>query len=279
MAHLKHTLTADHTAVVTGAASGIGLRLSERLIEAGCRVALTDIHDAPLRERLATGEWPEDRVIVQALDVRDPQAWDDALERVTRAWGKLDLAFNVAGYLKPGYTHQFEAKEVHRHLDINTKGVIFGTRAAARVMTLQRSGHIVNIGSLASLAPVPGLSLYSASKFAVRGYSLAAAQELKPHGVSVSVVLPDAVQTPMLDLQVDYDEAAMTFSGNPNPLTPDDIVDAIFDHVLPGRPMELALPASRGVLARIANLMPDLSRILGPLLTRRGLAAQRTRRR
>ena len=75
------------------------------------------------------------------------------------------------------------------------------------------SGHIVNIASLASLVPSPGLALYSASKYAVRAFSLAAAEELREHGVAVTTVCPDAVRTAMLDKQLDYPEAALTFTA------------------------------------------------------------------
>ncbi len=142
------------------------------------------------------------------------------------------------------------------------KGTVLGTRAAARRMVPAGKGHIVNFGSLASLAPVPGLCLYTASKFAVRGFSLAAATELARHGVAVTLVMPDAVQTPMLDLQLEYEEAAMTFSGD-RPLTVEDIERVLVERVLPKRPMELTIPLSRGSLARFANAAPEMSRWLG----------------
>ena len=75
-------------------------------------------------------------------------------------------------------------EDVHRHFDVNVKGVIFGTRAAAARMIPQGHGHVVNIASMAALAPIPGLALYSASKYAVRAFSLAAAEELRAHGVA-----------------------------------------------------------------------------------------------
>jgi 3-oxoacyl-[acyl-carrier protein] reductase len=120
---------------------------------------------------------------------------------------------------------------------------------------------------------VPGVCLYSASKFAVRGFSLATAQELKPHNVFVSVVLPDAVQTPMLDLQVDFHEAALTFSGA-KALTVQDIENVLVNEVLPNKPLEVALPFARGAVARLADLMPGVASRLIPLLSKKGLKAQ-----
>ena len=109
----------------------------------------------------------------------------------------------MAGVLRVERVEDLQPESVALQLDVNTKGVILGTQAAAKVMVGQGRGHIINIASMAALAPVPGISVYSASKFAVRGFSLAAAQELEDRGVQVTVVCPDAVDTPMVDYQLD----------------------------------------------------------------------------
>jgi 3-oxoacyl-[acyl-carrier protein] reductase len=130
------------------------------------------------------------------------------------------------------------------------------------------------MASLAAHCPVPGLALYAASKFAVRGFSLAAALELRPRGVFVSIVCPDAVQTPMLDLQLEYPEAALSFSG-PRPLTVQEVTRVIVEKVLPNRPLEVLIPRSRGALARAVSVWPGLALRLAPSMLRRGAARQR----
>ncbi|MEM1350340.1 MAG: SDR family oxidoreductase [Myxococcota bacterium] len=260
--------------VLTGCASGIGLRMAKVLADAGHRLVVTDVQEDRLREVATSCAWPEEDVFVRKLDVRQPHAWDLLFGEALRHFGRVDVLMNIAGYLRPGYIHEIGVGDVDKHVDVNLKGVVFGTHAAARVMVDQGHGHIVNIGSLASLAPVPGLCLYSASKFAVRGFSLACAQELRPHGVHVSVVLPDAVKTPMLDLQLHYEEAAMTFSGD-EALTVDDVVSIVLERVLPQRPMEVMLPLGRGSLAKFANAFPEVAVALGPALTKKGLQRQK----
>lgn len=267
---------------LTGCASGIGRHLADVLVARGHSVFATDLDEPAMRahaERLAAaGEpgagWPADRVYIRQLDVRDDVAWARVFAEAVRTMGAVDVLINVAGYLLPGYVGDFDAASVHRHLDVNTKGVIFGTHTAARHMTERGRGHIVNIASLAALAPVPGISLYSASKYAVRAFSLAAGQELRPRGVDITVVCPDAVRTPMLDMQIGYREAALTFSGS-RFLTTGDVVDAIVERVLPRRPIELHLPRSRALLARLADLFPRTGLWLAPLLGRKGRARQR----
>jgi 3-oxoacyl-[acyl-carrier protein] reductase len=265
--------TATLRMVLTGCASGIGRHLAAALSDRGHRILATDLDDKALAAEAERRGWRSDRVLLHKLDVRSEADWDAAMDAATAAFGEIDVLLNIAGVLKPGYVHELVEKDIDLHLDVNVKGVVLGTRAAARRMIPARKGHIINFGSLASLVPVPGLSLYSASKFAVRGFSLAAAAELSRHGISVTVIMPDAVATPMLDLQVDYEEAAMTFSGD-RPLTVEEIEQLVVDKVLPERPLEMVIPPSRGALARLANAAPSLSKRLAPLFLKKGLRRQ-----
>lgn len=254
--------------LVTGTASGIGRHLTGELCRRGHRVMAADLKREDLERCAQTDVWPKENLLLEAFDVRDSAAWERALDRLTEAWGGVDVVMNVAGVIRPGWIHELSDDDIDFHLDINFKGVAKGTRAAARRMVEVGSGHIVNIASLASMAPVPGLGLYVASKYAVRGFSMAAAHELKDKGVWVSTVCPDAVQTPMLDLQVDYPEAAMTFTA-PRFLTPEDITQTLLK-VLARRPVLTSIPKSRAFLARIADLFPTVAGGLNRLLRKRG---------
>lgn len=259
--------------ILTGAASGIGRHLCGVLAGLGDKLLATDVNVEALRKAAADDRWPEAQVKWQGLDVRDRTQWKTVLDAAVAAFGRVDVLLNVAGYLKPGHCWDLENGDVDRHFDINVKGLAHGTSVVGGYFVQQKAGHVVNIGSLASLAAAPGLALYSASKFAVRGFSIACAQELEPHGVAVSLVMPDAVKTPMLDLQVDYPQAALTFSGD-KALTVEDISRVLVEHVLPERPLEVTVPLGRGVLARFADAMPGVAMKLAPMLTRKGLKAQ-----
>jgi 3-oxoacyl-[acyl-carrier protein] reductase len=271
--------------LATGAASGIGRALVGALAARGARGIAADL-DRPALERAAAADgWPAE-VLLQELDVRSAASWASALEAHERAFARLDCCFNVAGVLRPGHTPDLEDRDVELQIDVNFKGVVYGSRAAARRMIAQgpgaagRSGHIVNIASLAALAPIPGLTVYSATKYAVRAFSLAAAEELRPHGIAVTVVCPDAVKTPMLELQKSYEEAALTFTA-PRFLDPDEVVGLILGKVLEKRPLLVSLPKSRAFLARIADLFPALARPISGMLQKKGRqvqAALRTRR-
>src|SRR5262249_40428921 len=155
-------------------------------------------------------------VRLRRLDVRDVADWERAIDEAVAAFGRIDVAMNIAGYLMAGWAHEASPEIVDCHLDINVKGVIFGTQAAARQMLKQNkgqgSGHIINIASMSALAPIPGIAIYTASKYAVRAFSLAVAQELRPHNIYVTAINPDAVRTPLLTPQKDI-AAAVLFSS------------------------------------------------------------------
>jgi 3-oxoacyl-[acyl-carrier protein] reductase len=263
--------------LVTGCASGIGRAVTGQLARRGHRVLATDVNEQLLAEAAKEDDWTHARVVCRRLDVRDLQHWKVAIEEIESRWGRLDALLNVAGFLEPGWVHEFDPAAVAKHFDINVKGLILGSRLAAERMVKQGSGHIVNVASMAAFAPVPGLSLYSASKYAVRAFSLAAAIELREHGVAVTVVCPDAVATPMLDRQEDYREAAVTFTA-PRVLSAEEVAREIVGPVLSKRPLEVAMPKRRKWLAKTADLVPEIGAIVRPWFERQGRARQRRRR-
>ncbi|MFD2229591.1 SDR family oxidoreductase [Alkalimarinus sediminis] len=267
----------DEVIWLTGCASGVGLHLTGAFLKRGYRVVASDINIGEL-ERLANHHnWDSQRVLVCHLDITSLESWESAYQQTISQWGRVDRLLNIAGYLKPGFIHETSKDEIDRHIDINVKGLIIGSQLLARHMVKSGHGHIINIASLAGVAPIPGISLYSTSKFAVRGFSLALAQELKEHNVKVTVICPDAIQTPMLDLQEDYDEAVLTFSG-PEPLTVDDIEQSVFNDVIPNAPLEISLPKSRGVLAKLGNAFPATTLLIGDILAKKGKKAQQKRK-
>lgn len=242
--------------IVTGAASGIGLALTQQLLKQGTKVCACDIHLAEL-EKLSQN-LNTDQLMVQQLDVRHVKNWEAVIQKVLQQWQSIDVLCNVAGVLRENWVADATENDVNLHFDINVKGTILGTQAVLPHMLSKNKGHIINMASLAALSPVPGLALYSASKFAVRGYSLAAGMELAERGIAVTTICPDAVQTPMLDQQKDKAQAALTFSGT-RALTTEEVVEAILGPALHDKPLEIVLPAWRGVIAKAANAFPSIT--------------------
>jgi 3-oxoacyl-[acyl-carrier protein] reductase len=249
------------TMILTGCASGIGKRMAHALYERGHRLVLTDINEQGLRGAAAELGWTDAaRTQIETLDVRSASAWESLVQRTVARFGQLDVLMNIAGYLVPVWAKDAKPEDVDRTIDINVKGLMFGTNAAVQAMIPRGSGHVVNIASIAGLVPVPGLAIYSASKYAARAYSIAVGQEVRRHGVYVTAVCPTVVSTPMMDIQVDKEEAAYTFSGG-RALTPDEVVTAVIDRALVKKPLELVLPSpgtQQGNFAKLANAFPEL---------------------
>lgn len=267
----------DPVFLVTGAASGVGLHLVGRLAALGHRVVATDLDNHRLEEACRLAAWPAERVRRAPLDVRQPRDWEEAFALAGRAFGGVDVLLHAAGYLRCGPLHAAGAEEVHRHLDVNTKGTAFALQAAAAHMLPRGHGHVVVFSSVSALAPVPGLGLYSASKFASRALCLAADHDLRPRGVAVTVICPDGVDTPMAERIRDDDGAALIFAAAR--LVPVEAVgDLGLGRVLRRRPREVSIPPGRAWLARLTNLFPGLNARVVTLLERRGRAALARRR-
>jgi 3-oxoacyl-[acyl-carrier protein] reductase len=125
--------------LLTGCASGIGRHLAGALSARGHRIVATDLDDAALTREAEARRWDRGRVILRRLDVRSEEDWEAALD-AAHAHGGLDVVMNIAGYLHPAYVADVAARDVDLHLDVNVKGVVLGTRAAARRMIPARAG-------------------------------------------------------------------------------------------------------------------------------------------
>jgi 3-oxoacyl-[acyl-carrier protein] reductase len=262
---------------ITGAASGLGHALTSAALATGHAVFATDIDERKLEATAARSAWPRERVTLAGFDVRDPAGWRRAEKAFETRFGHLDVMINNAGVLVTGALSEATDEDIHRTVDVNVKGVMFGSRHAAKLMLRAGGGHIVNIASLSGLAPVPGIGVYSATKFAVRGYTLALAIELKPKGIAVTCVCPDGIATPMLAPHAHSEDAALVFSG-PRILQVDEVCAAILGPVLETKPLEIILPRSRGWLAKMGGVAPEMAARTMGLLRWRGRRQQARQR-
>jgi 3-oxoacyl-[acyl-carrier protein] reductase len=257
-----------HVVIITGAASGIGRHWAGVLAAQGHAflLALADIDEAGLRAAFI----PSDRLRLHRLDVRSADDWQALVHDTLQAYGRIDLLFNIAGGGRLGFLLDQPLDNVDFVIDVNLKGPIYGMRLAGQVMATQRSGHIINVGSLAGLSPTPGNALYSAAKSGLRAASLAAAVELRQHGVYVTVIAPDVVDTPLAQRHFDQPEAAALARSGARILTVQD-VEGAFWRALRDRSLEINLPGWRGWLAKLNSLYPPLMLRLYEPLKRRGL--------
>ena len=186
--------------IVTGAASGIGLALASALVARGDTVVVAD-RDGDSAERAARqlARHGPGAATPAAADVRDAAAVRALVESTCDRYGRLDVLVNNAGVAVGREAQELLLAHWDRVIDVNLRGVVHGVHAAYPVMIAQRSGHIVNIASLAGLLPAPWLTPYAMTKHAVVGLSLSLRAEAAGYGVGVTAVCPAVVDTPMLD--------------------------------------------------------------------------------
>src|SRR5881275_2901353 len=178
-------------ALVTGASSGIGQATAELLAAHGFTVFGTS--RTPIQ-----GNIQEKRSYTWLpLDVRSDDSVQAAVQSLLAQAGRIDLLVNNAGYLQVGAIEESSIADTQAQLDTNLFGVIRMVQAVLPVMRQQGSGRIINISSLVGHVAPPHLGPYSTSKFALEGLSEALSEEVRPFGVSVSLVEPGYVNTPI----------------------------------------------------------------------------------
>jgi len=238
--------------LITGAANGIGAAITAMAAHQGHDIVAVDLNLEALKQRW--GHHPA--VQCRALDVRRAEAWQTLVQELEQGGFAIDVLINVAGVLRSGQTGELRPEDIDLTLDVNVKGVMLGANTVAPAMKARRRGHIINIGSIASLYATPGTTTYAASKFAVRGFSIAAAGDLSPYGVAVTLFGPGPVKTDMLEQQRGDPDAALTFSGA-RALSAEEVAAAILGPVLKKRPVEFYLPFRDSVLGKVCNAFPS----------------------
>jgi len=185
----------NRVAVITGAGSGIGRATAHSLARRGCHLALADIDAAGLQETASMLGHMAVRVTTHALDVADREAVRLLPARVLAAHKRVDLLVNNAGVALGGSFEQVSEDDFEWLMDVNFNGVVRMTRAFLPLLRQSDEARIVNVSSIYGIVAPPGQSAYSASKFAVRGFSNALRHELDGSSVGVSVVHPGGVAT------------------------------------------------------------------------------------
>ena len=187
------------TAIVTGAASGIGRALAEELAKRGCEVILADLQIELAEEIASEINNSGGKAKAIKVDVTDFPAMEQLIQETVRRTGRLDYIFNNAGIVIGGYVNHYGIEDWNRVVDVNLRGVINGIQAAYKIMVQQGFGHIVNTASMAGLMPGPGNVSYTTTKHAVVGLSRSLRAEAAQLGVRVSVLCPGVVRTPILE--------------------------------------------------------------------------------
>jgi NAD(P)-dependent dehydrogenase (short-subunit alcohol dehydrogenase family) len=185
-------------AVVTGAASGIGLGIAEAMLGAEMKVMLVDLDETRLmgeHDRMAAAGAEVEAMVV---DVGDPVQVDDLADAVVSQFGAVHVVCNNAGVIRPGRTWELSLDDWEAVLRVNLMGVVHGVRSfVPRILASGGDGHVVNVASMAAVVPVMGIGPYNVSKHGVLALSEVLLAELEAAGspIGVTVVMPGRVRT------------------------------------------------------------------------------------
>jgi NAD(P)-dependent dehydrogenase (short-subunit alcohol dehydrogenase family) len=181
---------------VTGASKGLGLALVKKLLAEGYRVAATSRTLSSLTEAVGSGKTAD--FLPLQVDLSSEQSVADSMSATNAAFGSIDVIVNNAGYGIGGAVEELSRKEVAESFDVNVFATITVIQKAMPYLRAQRSGHIINIASIAGFAGALGWAVYAATKSAVIALSEIMAQDVKSLGIHVTAVAPGAFRTQFL---------------------------------------------------------------------------------
>jgi short-subunit dehydrogenase len=269
----------NKTVIITGGSEGVGAAAARMFAEAGANLMLVARNKKNL-DAIAEELRAKTRVEVFAMDVSDAEACVDVFKKAAFEFGGVDILVNNAGYHKRGVVEDIETKELGKMIDVNLKAPIILSRIALPYLRDAGGGAIINVGSLAGRAPIPGSSCYAASKAGLRSFTYALGMELADSNIKLAVVSPGPIDTGFI--MADIDAASdLTFS---QPIsTAEEVAQAILD--LCGNNLrEQSMPRVSGLLTTMMYLFPGLGPRVRPMLERKGarvkaeLKAERRRR-
>ena len=207
------------TIAITGAARGIGYATAKALLARGAHVVIGD-RDVALQESAVVQLTKVVQVSGYPLDVTDRESFATFLDKArTDGGGHIDVLINNAGVMPIGPFLDQSEQTIRSTIEVNFYGVLTGCQLVLPEMVARRSGHIVNIASLAGMLAVPGQVVYAGTKFAVVGLSSGLSDEFSPQGVEVSCVMPTFTNTELV--------AGTHTSAAQKPVEPEDIAAAV----------------------------------------------------
>jgi NADP-dependent 3-hydroxy acid dehydrogenase YdfG len=195
----------DKVVVITGASSGLGEAAARHLARHGAKLVLGARRLEKLQALAKELSLGNDAAV--QTDVTQYAQVKNLVDRAVQSHGRIDVILNNAGLMAQSLLERAKLAEWDRMIDVNIKGVLYGIAAALPHMKTQKSGHIINVSSVAGHKVAPGGAVYSATKHAVRVISEGLRQEVKPYNIRTTVISPGAVATELPDSTTDPDMA------------------------------------------------------------------------
>jgi len=259
----------DKTVIITGGSEGVGAAAARLFADAGANLMLVarnkknlDVIAAELRLKTRVKTFP--------MDVTDAEAGVDVFKKTAFEFGSVDILVNNAGYHKRGNVEEVSAGELGRMIDVNLKAPIMLSRIALPYLREAGGGAIINVGSLAGRAAVPGSVCYAASKAGLRSFTYGLGIEMADSKIKLAVVSPGPIDTGFIMADIDA-TSDLTFSQPVS--TADEVAQAILD-LCSNNLREQSMPRTSGLLTMMAYIFPWLGTAVRPMLERKGAAVK-----
>src|SRR6056297_1646834 len=253
------------TVIVTGASMGVGAATARAFGERNANLVLLARGREKLEE-LARALDLGDRVMVAPLDVTDTQGFAQVLDEAERRFGSVDVLVNNAGYHSRGAVEGVDVDDLGRMVDVNLKAPILATRLALPYLRKSDRPAVINVASLAGRTPVPGSATYSATKFGLRAFGLALAEEMRGQGIKFASVSPGPIDTGFIMEDIDS-VTDLTFS---QPIsTAEQVAEAIVA-LVDDDTLDKPMPRISVYRTTISYLFPRVGRALRPMLEKKG---------
>lgn len=223
-------MTQKNTAIITGASSGIGQATAKELAAKGYHVMLAARREERLVELKKEIEAEGGSADYKVTDVTSAEEMKSLAKETLEKTGRIDVLVNNAGLMPLSFMNKLKIDEWDKMVDVNIKGVLYGIAAVLPIMEEQKSGHIINVSSVAGHQVMKGSAVYSGTKYAVRAISDGLRQEIDPsHEIRVTIVSPGAVATELTNTITDDDvlDSFKSMSESMEPLQAEDIANAI----------------------------------------------------
>ena len=260
----------DKTVIITGGSAGVGAATARKFADAGANLVLA-ARGKKVLERMAQELRARTRVETVTMDVSDTDACMNLFKKAEFASGSVHVLVNNAGYHERGPAENITTVDLGTMIDVNLKAPIILSRLALPYLRQAGGGAIINVASLAGRTAVPGAATYSATKFGLRAFTMALAEELRDSNIKVAVVSPGPIDTGFIMSNID-NVSDLVFS---QPIsTAEQVADEIMKLCVNNK-IERSMPPFSGVLTTLTYLFPGFARAMRPAFESKGRRVKR----
>jgi len=246
--------------VIAGGSGGIGSETAKMFHQYGAKVII--ISRNPTKQNL-NKKMQNDNIFYLAYDLQKAESWQKALEQILGKFKRIDILINCLGILIPGSFEKLNQTAALQMIDTNISSIIISTKKVLAIMNKQESGIIINIGSLGGIVPMPYEAVYCATKFALRGFTLSLAEELRGSNIDICLISPGPVKTNLLDTEAKDDYSTIAFISDP--IEPNKVAKVIVKASRKPK-REIFLTGSLSFGSKVIGAFPGIFKLLFPII-------------